>query len=96
MKSLVERYAHLLSNDIFVERYLVSREKNVEVTARKVSSHGDSRANGSMWFAAANSGCEKDFWSRFSLSLSLSLSLSFYLPPYYLVLEEKEFNHELL
>jgi hypothetical protein len=40
MKGLVERYAHLLNNDVFVERYLVSREKNVEVTARKVSFHG--------------------------------------------------------
>jgi len=75
MKSLVERYAHLLSNDIFVERYLVSREKNVEVTARKVSSHGDSRANGSMWFATAYSSCEKDFGPEFFFSLSLSRSI---------------------
>lgn len=37
LKGLVERYAHLLNNAVFVERYLVSRDSNVEVTARKVS-----------------------------------------------------------
>lgn len=36
-QNLLRKYSHLVRNDVFVGRYLESRQDNIEVTARKVS-----------------------------------------------------------